>query len=220
MSDATRDEDAASLQVNERPMDFAPSVPSRRRFLRLTALGLGAGALPSMPTPTFAAPGRDFGRVLIAYYSRTGNTRAVAEGIRTVVPGDLFELKTSHTYPAAYRPTTDQAKREQDQNFRPKLVADVADIDGYDTVFLGFPNWWSTMPMAFFTFLETHRLAGKTVVPFCTHEGSYLGGSVADIRRLCPQARLLDGIALRGGEGGYAKSEAARREVSSWLRRL
>ncbi|WP_206365517.1 flavodoxin [Siculibacillus lacustris] len=173
-----------------------------------------------MSVPSFAAPGRDFGRVLIAYWSRTGNTRAVAEGIRALVPGDLFELKSTHTYPAAYRPTTDQAKREQDENFRPKLVADVADIDGYDTVFLGFPNWWSTMPMAFFTFLETHRLAGKTVVPFCTHEGSALGASVGDIRRLCPSAKLLEGIALRGGEGGYAKTDAARRDVASWLRRL
>ena len=220
MSDATRDEDLSSPFLAERPSFASPRVPSRRRFLGIAALGLGVGGLSAMPILSVAAPSRDFGRVLIAYYSRTGNTRAVAEGIRTVVPGDLFELKTSHTYPAAYRPTTDQAKREQEQNFRPKLVADVADIDGYDTVFLGFPNWWSTMPMAFFTFLETHRLAGKTVVPFCTHEGSYLGGSVADIRRLCPQARLLEGIALRGGEGGYAKSEAARREVSSWLRRL
>lgn len=173
-----------------------------------------------MPVSSSAAPGRDFGRVLIVYWSRTGNTRTVAEAIRSIVPGDLFELKTTHTYPAAYRPTTDQAKREQEENFRPTLAADVADIDRYDTVFLGFPNWWSTMPMAFFTFLETHRLAGKTVVPFCTHEGSRLGASVDDIRRLCPQAKLLDGIALRGGEAGYAKTDAARTEVASWLRRL
>ncbi len=160
------------------------------------------------------------GKVLTVYYSRTGNTRAVAEHIRELAGGDLAEIKAAHAYPEDYRATTDQAKRELEANLRPALASDVADIGPYGTVFVGFPNWWGTMPMAMFAFLERHDFSGKTIVPFCTHEGSALGRSIADIRALCPKSTIGQGLALRGGSGGYARGAAAGREIDAWVRGL
>ena len=196
--------------------------PSRRSLIGATAAGLIASGVASLLPSTLSAQATrtSLGKTLIACFSRTGNTREVANQIRQTTQGDLFEIRTTYAYPAAYRATTDQAKREQEENARPALAADVEAIESYDTVFLGFPNWWTTMPMALFTFLERHRLSGKTIAPFCTHEGSRFGQSLTDIRTLCPNARLLDGLALRGGASGYVQSDAARQEIADWLRRL
>jgi flavodoxin len=197
-------------------------VLTRREVARATMVGLlTAGDMSLLPYPAGAqAMHNDLGKVLIAYFSRTGNTRAVANQIHEAAPGDLFEIHTTYAYPQADRATIDQAQREQEESARPPLATDVTAIESYDTVFLGFPIWWTTMPMVFFTFLGQHRLAGKTVVPFCTHEGSHLGRSVTDIRTLCPNAKLFDGLALRGGSSGYVRSDAGRREIADWLRRL
>lgn len=196
-----------------------PGAASRRQILKLAATGLVAGGLTSVLPHSTLAQNRP-GKILIAYYSRTGNTRAVAERIHRNVGGDLVEIRAAHAYPAEYRATTDQAKRELEENFRPDLASDVADTAPYDVVFLGYPNWWSTLPMALFTFLERHDFAGKTIVPFCTHEGSALGRGPSDIRKLCPDAKLLNGLALRGGSGGYARGEDAAEEIDVWVKRL
>lgn len=189
---------------------------SRRGFLKTAAMGLTASMLVK---PSTAAPlGRKPGKILIAYYSRTGTTREVANQIQRATGGDLFELRTTHSYPQEYRATTNQARQEKDSGFRPKLTAEVQNMGAYDTIFVGYPNWWGTMPMAFFTFLEQHRLEGKTVIPFCTHEGSGLGSSVSDIRRLCPKAVLLKGLALRGGGVANVQSNSARRDLTDWLK--
>ena len=131
----------------------------------------------------------------------------------------MFELRTVHSYPREYRATTDQAKREQEANFRPQLTAEIQNMEAYGTVFIGYPNWWGTLPMAFFTFLEKYDFAGKTLIPFSTHEGSYLGRSVDDIRALCPKSKIMDGIALRGGNNSSVRSDSARREMAAWLRK-
>jgi len=85
-------------------------------------------------------------------------------------------------------------------------------MDRYDTIILGYPNWWGTFPMAVFTFLEEYEFAGKTIPPFCTHEGSGLGGSERDIRKLCPGAKVLPGLAIRGG-GVKGANDA----IKSWI---
>ena len=191
---------------------------SRRKLLQVAGAGLVAGiATPLFSSHALAAEKR---KVLIAYYSRTGTTREVAGQIAQSVGGDLFELKTAHSYPKEYRATTNQAKREQEADFRPQLTAEVQNADSYDIVFIGYPNWWGTLPMAFFSFLERYRFAGKTIVPFCTHEGSGLGRGVSDIRSLCPNATILEGIALRGGGIDKVQSDSARREVTLWLKKI
>lgn len=198
------------------------TIRSRRQLLKATAAGLIAGvAAPLLPgqSPAYAAD-KTSAKILIAYYSRTGNTRELANQIHQRVGGDLFEVRTVHSYPKEYRATTDQAKREQEANFRPQLTADVQNMGSYDVVFIGYPNWWGTLPMAFFTFFEKYNFAGKTLVPFSTHEGSHLGRSVADMKALCPNSRILDGIALRGGTNSTVKADSARREVAEWLRKL
>jgi hypothetical protein len=87
-------------------------------------------------------------------------------------------------------------------------------------IFIGYPNWWGTLPMAFFTFLEKHAFAHKTLIPFCTDEGSRLGRSMTDLRTLSPNSTVLEGLALRGDSSGYVKTETAREDVATWLRRV
>lgn len=154
-------------------------------------------------------------KILIAYFSKTGNTREIANQIHANVGGDMFEIKTVDPYPADYKATVDQAKREQENNYRPKLATVVQNMDSYDVIFLGYPNWWGTMPMAVFTFLEGYNFSGKTIIPFCTHEGSRLGRSVNDIHQLCPQAALLDGLAIQG-----SSAKNAQNDVATWLRQI
>lgn len=199
----------------------APQDQSRRKLLLATVAGLVAGvAAPilSSQSSAFAAE-KTSGRILIAYYSRTGNTRELANQIHQRIGGDIFEVRTVHAYPKEYRATTDQAKREQEANFRPQLTAEVQNMGSYDVVFIGYPNWWGTLPMAFFSFLEKYNFSGKTLIPFSTHEGSHLGRSVDDMRALCPNSRILDGIALRGGNNSTVRTDSARREVAGWLRK-
>lgn len=159
-------------------------------------------------------------KVLIAYFSRTGNTGEFAKGIQERVDGDLFEIRTAHSYPKEYKATTEQAKREQEESFRPQLVSEVPNIGAYEVVFVGYPNWWGTLPMALFSFLEKYDFAGKTLIPFSTHEGSQLGRSVTDLRVLCPNSTVLEGLALRGGTKGSVNTKTSQRQVDTWLRKL
>ncbi len=107
------------------------------------------------------------------------------------------------------------AQKEQKDNHRPELAAKVDSLADYEVIFLGFPNWWGTMPMALFTFLEQYDFSGKIIIPFCTHEGSRLGRSVDDITRLAPRATILAGFEIRGSRTG-----SARPALSEWLEHL
>ena len=161
-------------------------------------------------------------KILIAYYSRrgenyvggtivdipVGNTEVMAQKIAELTGGDLFRIDTVEAYPADYTECTHVARKELKMNARPELTGKVDDMARYDTVFLGYPNWWGTMPMGVHTFLESYDFTGKTIVPFCTHEGSGMGHSVADIRKLCPGATVLDGRAIRGSSVQYADADA------------
>lgn len=168
-------------------------------------------------------------KILVAYFSRRGqnyasgeivelkigNTEAVAKMIQAKLGADLFEIKTVKPYPLDYRQTTEVAKQEQRKDARPKLTASVQNFGQYEVVILGYPNWWGTMPMAVKTFLESYDFAGKTIAPFCTHEGSGLGMSVTDIKRLCPKAQVLKGLAIHG-----THAQEAGKEVEAWLKKI
>jgi flavodoxin len=168
-------------------------------------------------------------KCLIAYFSRpgnnyvngsivnlpVGNTEVVAKIIQEITRGDLFHIEAVHTYPEDYTETTEVAKEELRTSARPKLSGHVETMASYDRIFLGYPNWWGTMPMPVYTFLEDYNLSGKTIAPFCTHEGSGLGRSVTDIKKMCPKSTVLDGLAIRGGD-----VKNAQNEVSGWLGEL
>jgi len=163
---------------------------------------------------------------LIAYYSRkgenylngnivnltVGNTEVVAKKIQSLTGSDLFEIDTVKPYPNDYTETTNVAKDEKRGNARPELTATVENIDSYDIIYLGYPNWWGTFPMVVFTFLESYDFSGKTIIPFCTHEGSGIGSSERDIKKLCPDAKVLSGLAIRGGSVNSADNI-----IKSWL---
>ena len=154
----------------------------------------------------FSRPGNNYAGGSIVNLS-VGNTEVVAKMIRDMTGGDLFHIKPVNEYPKDYTETTDVAKEELRTSARPKLVGHLESMASYDVIFLGYPNWWGTMPMPVFTFLEEYDLAGKTIIPFCTHEGSGLGRSVADIRKTCPKSNVLAGLAIRGGDVNNAQDE-------------
>ncbi len=107
------------------------------------------------------------------------------------------------------------AKKEQHENARPELSNHVKNMDSYNVIFLGYPNWYGTMPMLMFTFLEENEFSGKTIIPFCTHEGSGLGHSENDIAKLCPNAKLLKGLAIHGSSVSDAK-----KDIINWFSKL
>ena len=180
----------------------------KRTFLLTMASMLVAG--PEL-LKAQASPAKK--KSLVAYFSRrgynylngeivflqVGNTEVVAKKIRELTGSDLFQIETVKSYPEDYNETTTVAKKEQNENARPELTRTVDGMDDYDVIYLGYPNWWGTMPMAVHTFLESYVFAGKTIIPFCTHEGSAMGRSEGDIKKLCPKAKVLSGLAIKGG---------------------
>ena len=152
---------------------------------------------------------------LSAYFSHSGNTRVVARQIHETVGGDIFEIVPADPYPRDYDEVVEKARKELDGDHRPRLKTAVGNMGSYNMVFVGYPNWWGTIPRPVATFLSEYDFSGKTIAPFCTHEGSRLGRSVPEIRELCPKSTILDGLAVRGSDVKNAQSE-----VTGWLREL
>lgn len=168
-------------------------------------------------------------KVLVAYFSRAdenynvgyiekGNTQIVAEMIASELGADTFRIVTVKPYPKAYTPCIEQAKSELQSNARPEIKGD-AKVEDYDVIFLGYPNWWGEPPMAVFTFIGKHDWKGKTVVPFCTHEGSGLGRTVSSLKEACNGASFLDGLAVRGTDAQQSQGSVKGR-VASWLKSI
>jgi flavodoxin len=152
------------------------------------------------------------GKVLVACFSRTGNTRVVAGQIRRALGAGLFDIQPAEPYPEDYEATVGQAQRERDSGYEPPLKETVPDIDSYGVVFLGFPIWGMTAPPVIRSFLSRHDLSRKTLVPFITHGGYGLGQSLAVLADHAPRARLLDGFAMEADQ----ERETLTR-VTRWL---
>jgi flavodoxin len=162
-------------------------------------------------------------KILVAYFSWSGNARALAGQIAEEIGGDLFEIKTVAAYPDTYNACTEAAKKEQESNARPALSGSVSDMAQYGTVFLCYPNWWGTLPMGVFTFLESYDFSGKRIYPLVTHGGSRFGRSLDDIKKLCPQAVIGDGLdvsAFDTNPKDDPRVTLPNKNVTSWLRGL
>lgn len=151
---------------------------------------------------------------LVVYFSRSGNTAAIAEMIHKQVGGDLVQIKPVNPYPEDYQQTVDQAKEEQKNNARTAIDTRI-NPDDYSVIFLGYPNWWSSMPMPVWTFIEQNGLNGKTIIPFVTHGGGGIAHTVSDLKKLCPKSKILDALSI---SGNAARSSSA--EVTKWLKDL
>lgn len=163
---------------------------------------------------------------LIAYFSRAdenyvngkiavltqGNTQVVATFIHSITKADLFEIVPQEEYAKTYNECIAQAQQDLKTNARPKLKTVPESIDAFDEIYLGFPNYWGTMPMAVWTFLEQFNFDNKIIKPFCTHEGSGMGNSIADIKKLCKGAKIQPGLAIFGGS-----VQDAAAQVKQWL---
>lgn len=144
-----------------------------------------------------------------------GNTEVAADILQRLTGAEQFKLEPIQEYSKDYNECIAQAQADQRRDARPELKAYPESLAKYDTIYLGFPNYWGTMPMAVFTFLEHFDFTGKMISPFCTHEGSGMGNSEADIKRLCPGAVLGKGLALQGGNVRYAEPA-----IQEWLEEM
>lgn len=165
---------------------------------------------------------------LIIYYSRKGenywngtiknlakgNTEIAAEFIKNAVGGELFEVQTVKEYAKDYYACIDEAKRELRARARPPIKAFPEDIDRYDNIFIGYPNWWGTMPMAMFTLLEHFDWAGRKIIPFCTNEGSGMGSSERDLAKACPGATIARGLSIHGAE-----TLQSEKKIADWAKK-
>lgn len=145
----------------------------------------------------------------------TGNTGVVADMIAQATGADLFSIRTVEQYPDTYDATIDQGQQEQSDGARPELATHLENLDSYDTIFLGFPNWWGDMPMAVYTFLDEVDLSGKTVIPFITSGGSGFSNTISTIQEMEPQATVQEGLSISG-----SSATGAQQQVESWLSEL
>lgn len=188
--------------------------------------GGGGGETVSVPT--------DSDKILIAYFtaaensgvdavasasvtdidgSAVGLTRAVADMIQDETGGELFSIRTSEVYPANRDELIDYAAQEQEEDARPQLTSHIDNLDQYDVIFVGYPNWWADLPMAVYSFFDEYDFSGKTIIPFNVHNGSQFSGTIETIQELEPDANVI--------ENGFTVSEQeaadAAGDVDSWL---
>jgi flavodoxin len=164
---------------------------------------------------------------LIAFYSRAdenyvngliktlevGNTEIAAGIIEELTGADMFKIEQLKPYSKNYNECIGEAQADQKRDARPQLRTYPDSIDEYDEIYLGYPNYWSSMPMVVFSFLEHFDFGGKTIHPFCTHEGSGMGSSERDIKKLCPNAKVEKGLAIHGASVGRSRAE-----IEKWIK--
>lgn len=164
-------------------------------------------------------------KVLVVYFSRagenysvgnieTGNTQLMAEMVVKETGADLFRIVPEEAYPTSYKECTEVAQKELRGKARPNIKGDIR-VENYDIIFIGYPNWWGDAPMPVYTFIEKHQWKGKTVIPFCTHEGSGLSNT-EEIQNACKNATCLKGIGIYGHTVQKSRPEAEK-TIKDWI---
>ena len=156
--------------------------------------------------------GENSGKVLIAFFSWGGNTKGIAEEIQSQTDADLFEIELVHPYSNDYNTVLDEAQRDQNAQARPEIKNHVENMDQYDTIILGYPNWWASIPMPIASFLEEYDFSGKTIIPFCSHGGGRFGQSLTAISKLAPEANMGEALSIH-----YSGGSSLSSDVSEWL---
>ena len=183
----------------------------------LKGLALAAFVLPFLANAVFAADGapEQAKKSLVVYFSESGNTKRVAEAIHKKVGGDILEIKTVKPYPKDYDTLVNYAKDEQQKGIKPELSSQIPNLEEYEIIYLGFPNWWSSLPMPIHTFAEKSKLDGKQVAPFLTHGGGGTGHIPSDLKKLLPHSQIAKPLSIHGSRSGSVGSE-----VDAWLKDL
>lgn len=175
------------------------SSPQEKEDISTTPDTTEPASSPETPQPDTA------GNAIVVYFSCTGNTKSAAEKIANLSGAEIYEIVPAEPYTSAdlnYNDDNCRANREMnDESARPEIGSPAIDLSGYDTVFIGYPIWWGTMPRIINTFLDTYDLSGKTVMPFCTSGSSGISSSVSAIRSAEPSADVRDGLRVSGGSG-------------------
>lgn len=153
--------------------------------------------------------------VLVSGGTALGNMEYMAQVIQRETGADSYRILEQNTYPRDHQPLIDQAQQEQRNNDRPAIAGELPDLSGYDTIYLGYPNWWGDMPMILYTFLDSVDLSGKTIVPFCVHGGSGFSGTLRTIRELEPGAQVLDGLTISRNS-----LKGSEQEIVTWVNGL
>ncbi|TKZ35106.1 flavodoxin [Brachyspira catarrhinii] len=154
-------------------------------------------------------------KILVAYFSWGGNSKTAAEYAKEITGGDIFEIVPAQPYPRQPMETTEQAREELDNNYLPEIKNKINNLSSYDAIILCYPNWWGTMPQIVKRFLQDNDFSGKTIAPICTHEGSRMGRSLTDIKAVCPNSTITEGLAIRGANIGREKNT-----VRDWIEKI
>ncbi len=168
-----------------------------KRIILTVILALAAVAATAQTLVVYySKPGENYTQDGIVNLKK-GNTQEVAERIQKLAKADIFRVESVKNYPDSYTELINVAKEEMNSKARPEIKGDI-DISKYDTIYIGWPCWWGTLPMCMFTFIEKHDWTGKTVIPFTTHEGSGFGSGLRDLKAAVKGATVTKGLSLRG----------------------
>ena len=152
------------------------------------------------------------GKMLVVYFSWSGNTENAAKMIQEKTGADLVELELVHPYSSNYNKVLDEAQKDVNSNARPELKTKIENMNEYSTIMIGYPNWWATIPMPISTFLESYDFSGKTIIPFCSHGGGEFGQSITDISKLAPNSKIGEGLSIH-----YSGGSTLSGDIDKWI---
>lgn len=197
-----------TVQTNDKQDDEEPEAPKNGRVLVVYF------SMPETASPDNMTTEED-NSVVVIDGQVLGNTQYMAQVIRQTTGGDIFRIEPAEPYPTDHRTLVDLAAEEQDDNARPAIAAQIENFADYDTVFVGYPNWWGDMPMIMYTFFDEYDFGGKTIIPFNTHGGSSFAGTPSTIQQLEPEATMLEGLAISRND-----IQEAEQQIVDWVNDL
>ena len=195
---------------------YRAAAPQERKLynvgFRLARGAIGTGLITSQAIQQNSRTGK---KILIAYFTWSGNTQGIAYELQKQTGAEIFEIRPVNEYSESYNTVLRQAQQDQRKQARPKLKSRVKDFESYDIIMLGYPNWWASIPMPIASFLQEYNFSGKIIMPFCSHGGGRFGQSLTAIAKLAPDALITEGLSVHYSGGSTLKSDIAK-----WLELL